>query len=104
MNCYVDADFAGMFTLSDPEDPRSVKSRTGFVILLGTTPIAWASKLQTETALSTMEAEYIALSQSLRILLPLRELLKEICGPLSLVSGNNSIIRSTIFEDNQACY
>jgi hypothetical protein len=104
LNCYVDADFAGMFASSDPEDPKSVKSRTGFVILLGTTPIAWASKLQTDTALSTMESEYIALSQALRILLPLRELLREICGPLNVIGDAGSIIRSTIFEDNQACY
>jgi hypothetical protein len=60
---------------------KSVKSRTGFVILLGTTPIVWMSKLQAETGLSTMESEYIALSQALRILLPLTEILQEICGP-----------------------
>jgi hypothetical protein len=63
-NCYVDADSAGMFASSDPEEPKSVKSRTGFVILLGTMPIAWMSNLQAETALSTKESEYIALSQA----------------------------------------
>jgi hypothetical protein len=104
LNCYADADFAGLFTSSNPEDPKSVKSRTGFVILLGTTPIAWVSKLQSETALSTMESEYIALSQALRVLLPLRELLQEVCQPLGLSAHSKVLIRSTIFEDNHACY
>jgi hypothetical protein len=56
LNCYADAGFAGMFTSSDPEDPKSVRSRTGFVILLGTTSIAWVGKLKSETALSTIES------------------------------------------------
>jgi hypothetical protein len=38
----------------------------------------WVSKMQTQTTLSTMEAEYIALSQSMRDLIPIREILKEI--------------------------
>ena len=38
----------------------------------------WVSKLQTQIALSTMEAKYIALSQSMQDLIPIREVLKEI--------------------------
>ena len=38
----------------------------------------WAFKMQTQVALSTMEAEYIALSQSMRDLIPIREILKEL--------------------------
>ena len=34
--------------------------------------------MQTQVALSTMEAEYIALSQSMRDLIPIREILKEL--------------------------
>ena len=103
LDCYADADFAGLFFSSDPTDPKSVKSRSGFVISLGTIPVSWASKLQTETALSTMEAEYISLSQALTVLLPLRIVLAEVSTALSLKSDPHSVIRSTIFEDNQAC-
>jgi hypothetical protein len=35
LDCFVDTDFAGGFTVEDSHDPRSVKSRTGFVITLG---------------------------------------------------------------------
>ena len=50
-----------------------------------------------------MEAEYISLSQALRVLLPLRIVLEEISNPLRLKTDPNSMIKSTVFEDNQAC-
>jgi len=39
-------------------------------------PMHWTSKMQTEIALSTTEAEYIALSQSMREVLPIMWLCK----------------------------
>ena len=47
-------------------------------------PIVWVSKLQTEVALSTTEAEYIALTQAMRDLIPLLGLLEELRPVLSL--------------------
>jgi hypothetical protein len=41
----------------------------GFIIVLAGVPIRLLSKLQTEIALSSTEAEYIALSQCCRALL-----------------------------------
>jgi hypothetical protein len=102
LDCYCDADFAGLFAVEDPEDPRCTRSRTGFVITLGGTPVIWASRLQTETALSTMEAEYIALSTAMRSLLPLRHTLQELVAALSLSQDQKSVIHSTIWEDNAA--
>ena len=103
LDCYADADYAGVYSSWDPNDPKSVKSRTGFVIILGGIPVAWVSRLQVETALSTMEAEYIALSQALRVLIPLRIVLDEVTTALNLKQDPHSSIKSTIFEDNQAC-
>ena len=40
--------------------------------------VMWVPKMQTQIALSTMEAKHIALSQSMRNLIPIREVLKEI--------------------------
>jgi hypothetical protein len=63
VDCYVDADFCGGFDKhGETEDPAMARSRTGFVVYVNGIPISWASKLQTEIALSTMEAEYVALS------------------------------------------
>ena len=41
-------------------------------------PIMWKSTMQSLIALSTMKAEYIAISQSMRELIPLRETIKEL--------------------------
>ena len=58
--CFVDADFAGGWTQADADNAEQVMSRTGFVIRYAGCPISWSSKLQSEIALSTAEAEYIA--------------------------------------------
>jgi hypothetical protein len=68
---YVDADFAGGWGYEDPNNPFCVKSRTGFVIEVMGCPIQWMSKLQSNIATSTMEAEYTALSIALRAAIPL---------------------------------
>ena len=76
--CWVDADFSGNWRQSDAHiDPMTAKSRSGWIICFAGAPITWASKLQTITALSTTEAEYIALSTSLREVFPLMGILKE---------------------------
>jgi hypothetical protein len=64
VDCYVDADFAGAFDKDrDTQDPATARSRTGYIVFAYRVPSCWGSKLQTEVALSTMEAEYIALQQ-----------------------------------------
>ncbi len=102
LTCFSDADFAGLWGVEDPNDPVCTKSRSGYVIFFGGCPLVWASKLQTDTALSTMEAEYIALSQSMRELIPLRALVAEILDATDLRSKFDTSIKSTVFEDNQA--
>ena len=77
---YPDADFAGMYGHEEPTDPASVKSRTGYVITVADCPVHWQSKLQTETALSTMEAEIVVLAHSCRELFPIMDIVASI-GP-----------------------
>ena len=121
VDCYVDADFGGLFSVEDKQDPVSVKSRTGYVITYRGAPLMWASKMQTQVALSTMEAEYIALSQSMRDLIPIRETLKEVMTIVfdktpsisyhshskafddTVGTTDHVIPQSTVFEDNDAC-
>ena len=122
VDCYVDADFGGLYGTEDKDNPVSVKSRTGYVIMYRGSPLMWVSKLQTQIALSTMEAEYIALSQSMRDLIPICEVLKEIMTVVFQQEQNisyhshskafediaentiqHNIPPSTVFEDNEAC-
>ena len=65
LNCYVDADFAGLWGYEVDQDPVCIHSHTGYVMTLGDFPIHWSSKMQSEVALSTTEAEYISLAQAL---------------------------------------
>ncbi len=102
LDCYVDADFAGNWTPITSADPSSAKSRTGYVIMFANCPLLWASKLQTEVALSTTEAEYIALSQAMHDLIPLRALLQDITSVTKIPIGNSTTY-STVFEDNKSC-
>jgi hypothetical protein len=77
-DCWVDADFVGNWDrVNDDIDPSTAKSRTGYIINYGGCPISWASKLQTDVALSTTEAEYNALSTSLREVIHLMQLVEE---------------------------
>jgi hypothetical protein len=58
-------------------NPSTAKSQSGWIILYANCPIIWASKLQTQVALSTIKAEYISISQSLRDVLPIMFLIQE---------------------------
>jgi len=61
-----DADFSGNWKAANAhEDRATAKSQTGYIIKYAGCPITWASKIQTKTALSTTEAEFIALSEGL---------------------------------------
>jgi hypothetical protein len=83
------------------EMPTTFYSRSGFVIQYTSCPIYWQSKLQTEIALSTAEAEYIALSQALRET-PMMNLMKEINNIFPLYLPKPKFVIK-VWEDNQSC-
>lgn len=84
---YSDSDWAG--------DHDTRKSTTGFVFLYGTGPISWVSRRQTCVTLSSMEAEYVALSDTCQELIWIRRLLSDLEEP--------PVGATHVFEDNQSC-
>ena len=64
--------------MQSSHDPQSTRSHTGYIILYAGCPIVWASKMQSLVALSTTEAEYIALSSSLCKVIALMNLMNEL--------------------------
>jgi hypothetical protein len=60
----------------------------------------WHSKLQTEVALSSTEAEYVSLSESLRDAIPMMQLVKEIQDRGFKVPTSTPVIHCQLFEDN----
>ena len=66
-------------------------------MVIGNCLVLWVSKLQTEVAAFTMEAEYITLSMAMRGVIPLRSLVDEVKELL----GRTSVpCPSKVFEDN----
>ena len=111
LNAYCDSDFAGMWHKNNTHLRESVLSRTGYIVQYCGCPIVWASKLQTEIALSSTEAEFMALSACMRVLLPLRSLLREITTK-SFISNlkcdktmisSHELKASKVYEDNAGC-
>jgi hypothetical protein len=100
MDCYVDADFAGLHRRDPDSSPSSAKSRTGYIMTLGGCPILWKSHLQSEISLSTLEEEYSALGSAMRTLLPLRTMLLELIDGLQLPDTLSSPVKCRVFEDN----
>lgn len=88
VSVYCDADWAG--------DVDDRKSTTGCVVLLFGSPIFWMSKKQATVALSTAEAEYMAISAALQEVKWLAQLLGELsCSvqtPIPVFSDNQAAI------------
>jgi hypothetical protein len=97
----VDADFAGGWNITTSADADNIMSCTGFVITNAICPIYLASCLQTEIALSTAKAEYIAMSSALRKVIPLMTLMKELHTSFP-VHINKPNFFCKVHEDNQS--
>ncbi|KAE9168267.1 hypothetical protein PF002_g30656 [Phytophthora fragariae] len=82
---YSDADWAG-----NRDDRRSV---SGMLLMLCGAPVVWSSTFQKTVALSSTEAEYMALSDCVKECVWMRRLLKEI--------GAEQVGATVIYEDNQ---
>ena len=82
------------------DDVSTAKSRTGYTILYCGCPLTWSSKLQTQIALSTTEAEYMALSTALREVIPLIQLVKEMGEHGFGTYATVPMIYCKAFEDN----
>ena len=88
---FSDASFA-----SDIDSRRSV---SGYISYVGGGPVSWRSKLQSTTALSTCESEYIALCSAAQEAVHLRSLFQEL---IPSVDGSAVGAPIVVFEDNKA--
>lgn len=85
VTAYVDADWGG--------NELDRKSFTGFIFKLGNSLISWESRKQKTVALSSTEAEYMALSDGCKEALFVRSFLNELL---------NSNCKVTLYNDNQS--
>jgi hypothetical protein len=89
---YCDADYA--------MDVDTRRSTTGYVFKLNGGAISWQSKRQSSTALSTAEAEYMALAEATKEATWLRNILKSTLSPSSYLFETDK--PTVIHEDNQS--
>jgi hypothetical protein len=102
MECWVDTAHASEWNnKTASNDPNTARSRMGYVITYAGCPMHWASKMQTEIALSTTEAIYIALSQAMREVLPIIWLMEEARKQGIPVLNATPRIHCKVFEDNE---
>jgi hypothetical protein len=87
---YTDADWGG--------DIMTRRSTTGYLFTFNNTPISWASKLQKTTALSSCEAEYMALKEAIKEYLYLISIYRQL-GIDSLL--NTETKKFYLFSDSQ---
>ncbi|KAL7478529.1 hypothetical protein ACHAW6_004292 [Cyclotella cf. meneghiniana] len=98
--CYCVADFAGNWNKEfTATDPSTGKSRSGWIVFKAACLIIWASKLQSQVALSTTEAEYKAMSMALHVI-PLMELIKEMRECKFDIVNTQPYVYCKAFEDN----
>ena len=80
--------FADASYSNNPDIPRSV---SGYVFCLGNSTILWRSRVQKSVAVSTTEAEYMALSLAARQTMWLKQGLRELRIPVKVIlNGDNT--------------
>ena len=80
LNVFVDSDYAGSTV--------DRKSRSGVIALLGGNVVEYYTRKQKCVALSSSEAEYIALSESCKTITFIRGVLGELLGPIEEIQLN----------------
>lgn len=85
---YIDSDYGG--------DKSTRRSTTGYISLFRGAPISWQSKLQKTVALSSCEAEYMAIREAIKELIFISSIAKEL-AIYTEISG-----QETIYTDSQS--
>jgi hypothetical protein len=104
LKVWVDADFAGLYGREPSNSSNSARSRLGYLVTLGGVLLTWRTNLIQEICLSTLEAEYVALVNSVRAVIPIRNLILDLLNFMNLAPANNPVLQCTVFEDNQGAY
>ena len=101
LEIFVDSDWAGNWDITNAhKDPDTAKSRYGFIIMFAGVPIFHASRLMQMITLSSTEAEYVGLSESLREAIPLINLVKELKQRGFSMPKSQTKVLCKLFEDN----
>ena len=98
---YADEYFVGQRRHENPQDSIFAKSRNVFVVTFANCPLLWVSKLNTEIYIFNLHLDYVQLSHSVRTLLPLKIIIKEVIYNLGIDSEKLKFVSCSNFcEEN----
>ena len=101
---YTDANFSGNYNKLDVPNLDMACSHTGYVVFYCGCHVILQSKLQTEIALSMIEAEIISLSTTLKTTIPLMEIAENSKLTVLTLLQQLPLFLARYFEDNsRAC-
>lgn len=92
---HVECELKGFADANWAEDRKDRKSNTGYVFKLFGRTISWACRKQRCVALSSTEAEFVALAETCQQAVWIRRMLESL--------GKHQKGPTTIYEDNQSC-
>jgi len=103
MELWCDADFCGDWRAETAHvDKTTAKLRAGYEVMYASCPVTWASNMQTEVALSMTEAELIAMSEGLKMAIPLMNLIKEMAEQEIEKFDTCARVHCKVYKDNAA--
>ena len=100
LDVYVDSDFLGLYGHEKRDDVDNVRCRAGHTLFLNGCPIIWKSSLTAQVCTSTMMAEYYALSNAMKEVIPLRRLVERVAQALGINHMCKTTFKCTAHEDN----
>ena len=104
LKVWADADFAQTFRQEPSGSTKSAKSRCRHVVTFRGVPLVWKSQMILKICMSATHAECAGPSNSLQMLTPMCDLIKDTLEQLKLTSAEKPKMLFKIFEGNQAAH
>ena len=97
VDCYVDADFVGLWGHENTYELNCTKSRAVFVASFMDYSIFWLSKIQTDIYLSNINYAFLEFSHSVIDLPSLKHIIKEVIENFEIDSKKMEFVSSSNF-------
>ena len=97
VDCYVDADFVGLWGHANTYELNCTKSRAVFVASFMDYSIFWLSKIQTDIYLSNINYAFLEFSHSVIDLPTLKHIIKEVIENFEIDSKKMEFVSSSNF-------